>query len=324
MDRFQIQSEDFEPAYMKLFRTGELYRRSRQGLQHLHRCKVCPRDCEVNRLDNEWALCKTGRYATVSSFFPHFGEEDCLRGWNGSGTIFFSMCNLKCVFCQNFDISHYREGVEATPEMLAQMMMDLQSQGCHNINFVTPEHVVPQILEALPLAVQMGLRLPLVYNTGAYDSLDSIELMNGVVDIFMPDFKYWDEVLAGEYLKARNYPQAAQAVIRAMHRQVGNLVFDEHGLAKRGVLVRHLVMPDNAENTRHIMKYLANELSPDTYINIMDQYRPAGKVTENRYRKINRRTSEVEHLEAIQMAREAGLHRFDHRKSLKQFSISTP
>ena len=324
MDRFQIQSEEFEPAYMKLFRTGELYRRSRQGLQHLRSCKVCPRDCKVNRLNNEWALCKTGRHAIVSSFFPHFGEEDCLRGSHGSGTIFFSMCNLKCVFCQNFDISQHRDGIEAAPETLAQMMMDLQSKGCHNINFVTPEHVVPQILEALPLAVQMGLRLPLVYNTGAFDSLESIELLNGIVDIYLPDFKYWDERLAGEYLKAKNYPQAARAAVRAMHRQVGDLVFDEYGLAKRGVLVRHLVMPDNAKDTRSIMKYLACELSPDTYINIMDQYRPAGKVTENRYRKINRRTTEAEHLEAVQIGLEEGLHRFDHRNPLKPFPISAP
>lgn len=309
---------------MKLFRTGELYRRSRQGLQHLRSCKVCPRDCKVNRLNNEWALCKTGRHAIVSSFFPHFGEEDCLRGSHGSGTIFFSMCNLKCVFCQNFDISQHRDGIEAAPETLAQMMMDLQSKGCHNINFVTPEHVVPQILEALPLAVQMGLRLPLVYNTGAFDSLESIELLNGIVDIYLPDFKYWDERLAGEYLKAKNYPQAARAAVRAMHRQVGDLVFDEYGLAKRGVLVRHLVMPDNAKDTRSIMKYLACELSPDTYINIMDQYRPAGKVTENRYRKINRRTTEAEHLEAVQIGLEEGLHRFDHRNPLKPFPISAP
>lgn len=310
---FQINSEDFEPAYMKLFRTGELYRRSRAGLQHLKSCKVCPRDCEVDRLNDEWALCKTGRYAWVSSHFPHFGEEDCLRGWNGSGTIFFSMCNLKCVFCQNFEISQERDGVEARPEMLAQMMLELQDKGCHNINFVTPEHVVPQILEALPLAVQMGLRLPLVYNTGAYDSLESIRLMDGVVDIYMPDFKYWDEVLSAKYLKAKKYPQAAIAVIREMQRQVGDLVFDEKGLAKRGVLVRHLVMPDNVEDSRKVMRFLAHEVSPHTYINIMDQYRPAWKVTENRYREINRATTGEEHQGTIQIAKEEGLYRFDTR-----------
>ncbi len=310
---FQINSKDFEPAYMKLFRTGELYRRSREGLRHLQNCKVCPRDCKVDRLNDEWALCKTGRYAWVSSHFPHFGEEDCLRGWNGSGTIFFSMCNLKCVFCQNFEISQDRDGEEAQPETLARMMLELQEKGCHNINFVTPEHVVPQILEALPLAVQMGLRLPLVYNTGAYDSLESIQLMDGVVDIYMPDFKYWDEALSAKYLKAKKYPQAAKAVIREMQRQVGDLVFDEKGLAKRGVLVRHLVMPDNEEDSRKIMRYLAEEVSPHTYINIMDQYRPAWKVTETRYREINRRSTVEELQNTIRLAQEAGLYRFDRR-----------
>lgn len=321
---FQINSEDFEPAYMKLFRTGELYRRSREGLKHLKSCKVCPRDCEVDRLNDEWALCKTGRYAWVSSHFPHFGEEDCLRGWNGSGTIFFSMCNLKCVFCQNYDISQHRDGVEARPETLAQMMLELQERGCHNINFVTPEHVVPQILEALPLAVQMGLRLPLVYNTGAYDSLESLRLMDGVVDIYMPDFKYWDEGLSAEYLKAKKYPQAARAVIREMQRQVGDLVFDENGLAKRGVLVRHLVMPDNAEDSRRIMRFLAQEVSPHTYINIMDQYRPAGKVTPNRYHGINRRTTETEQQETVRAAREEGLYRFDTRNPTAHRALVRP
>ena len=320
---FQIHSENFEPAYMKLFRTGELYRRSREGLRHLRNCKVCPRDCEVDRLNNEWALCKTGRYAWVSSYFPHFGEEDCLRGWNGSGTIFFSMCNLKCVFCQNFEISQKRDGVEAPPEVLAQMMLELQERGCHNINFVTPEHVAPLILEALPLAVQMGLRLPLVYNTGAYDSLESIQLMKDVVDIYMPDFKYWDAQLSAKYLKAKKYSEAAKAVIREMQKQVGHLVFDEKGLAKRGVLVRHLAMPDNAEDSRKIMRYLAQEVSPHTYIHVMDQYRPAWKVTENRYREINRRTCPEEHRQTIRIAQEEGLYRFDKRHP-ETFAASDP
>ncbi|CCQ90338.1 Radical SAM domain protein [Nitrospina gracilis 3/211] len=310
---FTINSEKFEPAYMKLHRTGELFRRSREALRALTNCRVCPRDCEVDRLNNEFALCKTGRYAYVSSFFPHFGEEDCLRGWNGSGTIFFSMCNLKCVFCQNYDISQKHDGDEVGPEALAQIMLRLQAMGCHNINFVTPEHVVPQILEALPMAVEMGLRLPLVYNTGAYDSLESIESLCDIVDIFMPDFKYWEEKESSTYLKAKSYPDAARAAIKAMHEQVGDLVFDEKGLARRGVLVRHLVMPNSAENVRPIMRWLANEISPDTYVNIMDQYRPAGKVTENRFREICRRTTSEEHAEAVRIAKEEGLRRFDTR-----------
>ena len=315
---FVIRSEDFEPAYMQLFRTGELYRRSRAAIKLLENCKVCPRDCEVNRLENEMALCKTGRRAIVSNAFPHFGEEDCLRGTNGSGTIFFSMCNLKCVFCQNYDISQDGEGVEVTPEQLSLMMINLQKQGCHNINFVTPEHVVPQILEALPMAVQLGLRIPLVYNTGAYDSMDSIRLMDGVVDIYMPDFKYWDTSLSKKYLIAKNYPDAARQVIKEMYRQVGDLVFDETGLAKRGVLVRHLVMPDAVEDAKQIMRYLAREISPHTYVNVMSQYRPAGKVSTKKYPEIDRKITPREVETTVSVAKAEGLYRFNTRESIFQ------
>ncbi len=312
-DPFVIDSASWEPAYMKLFRSGELYRRSREGLRQLQNCKVCPRDCGIDRLADEVALCKTGRHAIVSSWFPHFGEEDCLRGTNGSGTIFFSMCNLKCVFCQNYDISQKQDGEEMGPEALATIMMDLQNQGCHNINFVTPEHVVPQILEALPLAVQMGLRLPLVYNTGAYDSMDSMLLMDGLVDIYMPDFKYWSAERAKQYLIAKDYPEAARRVISEMQRQVGSLQVDENGLARRGILVRHLVMPDNLEDARGIMQFLAGEISPDTYVNIMSQYRPAGKVSIEKYSEINRPVAIEEMQKTFAIAKEAGLYRFDIR-----------
>ena len=310
---FKIQSEDFEPAYMELFHNGELYRRSRQALRSLANCKVCPRDCEVNRLNNEHSVCKTGRKARVGSYAPHYGEEDCLRGTNGSGTIFFSLCNLKCVFCQNYDISQDGDGVEVSPEDLAGMMLDLQNRGCHNINFVTPEHVVPQILEALPLAVQMGLRLPLVYNTGAYDSMESMQMMEGIVDIYMPDFKYWSNERSQKYLKAKDYPETARAVSKEMHRQVGDLVLDENGLAKRGVLLRHLVMPEGLEDAENIMKYLSKEISADTYLNIMAQYFPAGKVNEIKYQEINRRPHSQELATVEQIARQYGLYRFDQR-----------
>jgi len=313
MKSFQIQSEDFEPAYIKLFHSGELFRRSRQALRSLANCKVCPRDCAVDRLNDEQAICKTGRKAIVGSYAPHYGEEDCLRGTSGSGTIFFSLCNLKCVFCQNWDISQDGEGIEVSPEDLAAMMLDLQIRGCHNINFVTPEHVVPQILEALPLAVQMGLSLPLVYNTGAYDSMESIQMMAGVVDIYMPDFKYWNNERSQKYLKAKNYPEAARAVIKEMHRQVGDLVLDENGLAKRGVLLRHLVMPDGLEDTENIMEFLVKEISTDTYVNIMGQYFPSGKVSEKKYHEINLRPQPQELATAEKIARQKGLHRFDHR-----------
>jgi putative pyruvate formate lyase activating enzyme len=254
-----------------------------------------------------------GRYARVSSFFPHFGEEDVLRGWAGSGTIFFAWCNLRCVFCQNYETSQIGEGVEVGPRELAAMMLKLQELGCHNINFVTPEHVVPQILEALPYAIEGGLRLPLVYNTSSYDSLHSIRLMDGVVDVYMPDFKLWHREHARKYLLAPDYPEVARQVIRAMHEQVGVLRVNEDGLARRGVLVRHLVMPGLLDDTREILRWLA-ELSPDTYVNVMDQYRPAWKArTEAKYAEIGRPITSREYHQALAYAREAGLWRLDTR-----------
>jgi len=313
--RFTIPQADFEPAYMALHRSGELRRRAAAGLERLSHCLVCPRDCGVDRMMDKTAACKTGRYARVGSYFPHFGEEDCLRGWNGSGTIFFSMCNLRCVFCQNYDISQAGEGEETRPERLAEMMLELQAMGCHNINFVTPEHVVPQILEALPLAVEGGLGLPLVYNTSAYDSMDSLGMMEGIVDIYMPDFKFWDERLSLRYLLAKDYAQAARRAIREMHRQVGALKFDERGLAKRGVLVRHLVMPGEIAGAGEIMRFLAREVSRDTYVNVMRQYYPAGRVNSEKFEEINRGVTGNEFQEAVDQAQEAGLWRLDERRS---------
>ena len=250
----------------------------------------------------------------MASAFPHFGEEDCLRGWNGSGTIFFGWCNLRCVFCQNFETSQFGEGAEVNASELAGIMLDLQEIGCHNINFVTPEHVVSQILEALIIAIDRGLRLPIVYNTSAYDSLESIRWMDGVVDIYMPDFKLWDTEHCRKYLVASNYAEAARTVIAAMHAQVGELKVDVNGLALRGVLVRHLVMPGLLEDTRQIMRWIAENLSRDTYVNVMDQYYPAHKAeTEPRFAEINRRTSDHEFCHARELARGAGLWRLDTR-----------
>ncbi len=311
---FRIARADFEPAYLAAYRSGELQRRAEQARQQLAACCACPRRCGVNRLADQTGACKIGRYAHVASYFPHFGEEDCLRGWHGSGTIFFAWCNLRCVFCQNFDISQTPSGVEVTPEELAAIMLALQSAGCHNINLVTPEHVVPQIIEALVIAVEDGLRLPLVYNTSAYDSLESLRLLDGLVDIYMPDFKLWDAALSRRYLKAEDYPAAARAAIQEMHRQVGPLKLDEDGLARRGVLVRHLVMPGLIEETRAIMQFLSREVSPDTYINVMAQYYPAGRVSESRYPEINRRLTPAEYREALRAAQAAGLWRFDQRR----------
>ena len=273
--RFVQPRKFFVPAYVKAFEEGVLQERAAQAVESLRSCRVCPRDCDVDRFNNKIGVCKSGRLARVASAFPHFGEEDCLRGWNGSGTIFFGWCNLRCVFCQNFETSQRGEGTEVTAAELANVMLDLQDIGCHNINFVTPEHVVPQILEALLIAVGRGLRLPLVYNTSAYDSLESIQLMEGLVDIYMPDFKLWDAEHCRKYLVASDYADAARAVIAAMHSQVGELKVDEEGLALRGVLVRHLVMPGLLDDTREIMHWLATTLSRDTYVNVMDQYYPA-------------------------------------------------
>jgi putative pyruvate formate lyase activating enzyme len=309
--------EGFRPACLNLG-LRELGERAGRAVAMLADCRACPRDCGVNRLEDRWAACKTGRYAVVTSHFPHFGEEDCLRGWSGSGTIFFGHCNLRCVFCQNYDISQAikpgRAARGSPPEEIARMMLALQESGCHNINFVTPEHVVPQILEALVEALRSGLRLPIVYNTSAYDSLESLRLLDGVVDIYMPDFKYWSPGKSRTYLKAGNYPEAARAAIKEMHRQAGPLVLDENGLARRGVLIRHLVMPGSLDETQSILEWISTELGPDSYVNLMDQYHPAGVVSAARYPEINRPLGRSEYLEALRRARDLGLRRLDGRR----------
>ena len=299
------------PAYLELWQSGELARRIELGLTKLADCVLCPRNCHVNRLEDEKKVCRTGRYATVSSHFAHFGEERCLRGKHGSGTIFFSWCNLRCVFCQNYEISWMGEGRSTKPVELAEMMLQLQEQGCHNINLVTPEHVVPQILEALLLAVEHGLRLPLVYNTSAYDSFDSLGLMDGIVDIYMPDFKFWDPERARCYAKAPDYPETARSAIKEMHRQVGPLVIDEQGIALRGVLLRHLVMPGGVAGTREITNWIGRELGSETYVNLMAQYRPSGRVSDTAYPEINRCISPSELEQAIEAFHSAGLTRLD-------------
>jgi putative pyruvate formate lyase activating enzyme len=316
-ESFFISRQTFAPAYLRLFESGELRQRTKLALEQLQTCRLCPRDCDVNRLKDQVGVCKTGRYAIIGSHFPHFGEEDCLRGWRGSGTIFFSWCNLRCVFCQNYDISWLGEGRSTLPSELAEMTLNLQRMGCHNINFVTPEHVVPQILEALLLAIEQGLQLPLVYNTGGYDSLESVQMMKGVVDIYMPDFKLWNTEVARRYLRAPNYPEAARSAISEMHRQVGPLVFDERGIALRGLLIRHLVMPGLLEETRQILAWIADELGPDTYVNLMDQYSPAGKVGNGDYIEINRRLTSKEYQAALDAAHAAGLWRLDNRTALR-------
>ena len=304
----------FVPAYLSLG-LPEVRRRATKALEGLASCRVCPRDCDVNRLEDRWSACKTGRFAVVTSAFPQLGEEDCLRGQNGSGTIFFGHCNLGCAFCQNFDISQglppQSEGT--TPGALAEDMLRLQEMGCHNINFVTPEHVVPQLLEALVLAAEEGLRLPLVYNTSAYDSIESLKLLDGIVDIYMPDLKLFDRELCRRYLKAEDYAQVAQAALREMHRQVGPLQVGEDGLARRGLLIRHLAMPGLPEETKAILEWIHRELGSDTYVNVLGQYRPGGVVGPKRHPELNRPLRREELAEALRTAREAGLTRLERR-----------
>lgn len=310
--RFVI--DEFEPAYLQLHRRGLLQQRVDMALTELADCCACPRNCHVNRLREERKVCNTGRHAVVSSAFAHFGEEDCLRGWRGSGTIFFGLCNLRCVFCQNWDISQQLNGQACDAEKIADLMLALQDQGCHNINFVTPEHVAPQVVEAVAAAVPRGLRVPIVYNTSAYDALSSLRLMDGIVDIYMPDFKFWHKETARHLGKAKDYPQRARAAIKEMHRQVGVLRTGRDGLARRGVLVRHLIMPGMIDETEAICNWLANDLSPDTYLNLMDQYRPEFQVTQfEKYAAVNRRPTRGEIVRSAQIATASGLWRFDKR-----------
>ncbi|MBW1784530.1 MAG: radical SAM protein [Deltaproteobacteria bacterium] len=301
-----------KPSYLKLYRDGGLETRIEEALAMMASCRLCPRTCGVDRLDGETGYCRTGRNARVASYNAHFGEEAPLVGRHGSGTVFFSSCNLLCSFCQNFDISHLNEGVAVPPDRIAAMMIELMERGCHNINFVTPTHVVVQILEALKLAIEEGLNIPLVYNAGGYESVETLRLLDGIFDIYMPDFKFWDNSWSERFCHAPDYKEVATAAIREMHRQVGDLVLDSEGIAVRGVLIRHLVMPKGVSGTEHIMRFLAEEISVDTYVNVMDQYRPCGHA--NTDSMINRRLTSQEYREAVDAAKKAGLHRLDNRE----------
>ena len=300
-----------EPAYLKAHRESILHERIEAALSILEHCVLCPRSCKVNRLQDERGVCRIGRYAAVSSYGPHFGEEDPLVGKGGSGTIFFTRCSLCCVFCQNYDISHQGEGSEVRPQGLAAIMLQLQGRGVHNINFVTPSHVVPQILEALPLAIDAGLHVPLIYNSSGYDSVAALSLLDGIFDIYMPDLKFADAAVAERYCKAPDYPEKARAAVKEMHRQVGDLIIDEDGVAVRGLLVRHLVMPEDKAGTGRLMRFLADEISQNTYVNIMDQYRPCGDAA--RFSELGRAITGAEYREALYAAQAAGITRLDCR-----------
>jgi putative pyruvate formate lyase activating enzyme len=303
----------FVPAYVPLLESGQFARRATVAYQHLECCDLCARYCRVNRrMTIEGAVCRTSEQAVVASYGAHHGEEDPLRGRQGSGTIFFSWCNLRCVFCQNWDISQKGAGCRVAPKAIADMMLELQAQGCHNINLVSPSHVVAQIIAATYDAAQRGLRLPLVYNTGGYDSPEALALLDGIVDIYMPDMKYGDSALARKYSKIRDYVEVNHTAVREMHRQVGDLALDEDGIAQRGLLVRHLVLPGGIAGTEKVLEFLATEISRDTYLNLMDQYRPCYRADE--YPELDRLITTAEYRTALDAAARLGLTRLDRRR----------
>lgn len=279
----------------------------RELTERLKNCNICPHNCHVNRTAGEKGFCRTGNRPVISSYGPHFGEERELVGRSGSGTIFFTACNLKCVFCQNFDISQLDEGNEVSFEKLAAVMLSLQARGCHNINLVSPTHQLPMILEALSFAFMEGLTLPIVYNNGGYEKTEIIEKLNGIIDIYMPDFKWASNDLGEKYSGAGDYADRSKESLREMFRQVGNLETDEHGIAKRGLLIRHLVMPGIPDNSKAVLDFIANELSPDCYVNIMDQYHPSHQAVK--IEGLNRMLSRNEYIEIMDYARKIGLHR---------------
>jgi len=312
--------DPFTPAYLLPNVRQSLAHRADLATASLQHCCLCPRRCGVNRLAGQTGFCRTGALARVCSAMPHPGEERSLSGTRGSGTIFFNRCNLRCAFCQNHDISQADTGDQSTPQQIASLMLRLQALGCHNINLVTPSHVVPQIIQALPIAVGAGLNLPIVYNTNAYDLVDTLKTLDGLIDIYMPDFKFWSPQSSARYLAANDYPQVARHAISEMHRQVGPLSLAPNGLARRGLLVRHLVMPGFLAETAGILSFLAQHLSHDTYVNIMAQYHPDNRVGKHPqppdadpFPEINRRPTPDEIAEACRLARHAGLWRFDDR-----------
>ena len=306
-----------KPSYISSFESGLLKENIEKAYNIMKSCVLCPRKCGIDRLSGETGFCKTGKRAWVSSYNPHFGEEAPLVGHHGSGTIFFTHCNLLCLFCQNFDISHQGHGQKVSDDELAAMMLALQNQGCHNINFVTPSHVVPQILSAVEAAVQKGLSVPLVFNTGGYDRVDTLRLLEGVVDIYMPDFKFWDPQVAENACRAVDYPEVVRKALLEMHRQVGDLQEDGEGIAQCGLLVRHLVLPEGLAGTRSVMRFIAQRISRNTYVNIMSQYRPCGRAAE--IKGLDSGLTAENYQLAVQAAQEEGINRLDRPRRIFLF-----
>jgi putative pyruvate formate lyase activating enzyme len=306
------ETVSFRSAYLALLDSGELEERVKAAWRHLSHCDLCARYCRVDRLHTlKGVACRTSERALVSSYGPHYGEENPLRGRRGSGTIFFTRCNLRCVFCQNWDISQKGMGEEVEAEAIAGMMLQLQRQGCHNINFVSPSHVVAQILAAVLIAARQGLHIPLVYNTGGYDSLEALALLDGVIDIYMPDMKYGDSEAAHRYSHVRDYWEVNREAVREMHRQVDDLVLDEEGIARRGLLIRHLVLPGDIANTEKVVAFVAEEISRDSYVNVMGQYYPCYRARD--YPPLDRPLTGEEYRRALWLARQHGLWRLDER-----------
>jgi putative pyruvate formate lyase activating enzyme len=315
MPGIETNVEPRHPGYVNALKTGDLEYRVALGREALNHCTLCPRRCGVDRNAGETGICKTAHLAVVASYNAHFGEETPLVGQNGSGTIFFTHCNLLCNFCQNFEISHKGEGVALTDQQLAAVMLELQRDGCHNINFVTPSHVVPQILSSVFLAAQQGLHIPLVYNSGGYDRVETLELLDGIFDIYMPDFKFWDTQVAAATCDAPDYPEVARAALIEMHRQVGELdIDDDSGLAVKGLLVRHLLLPGGMAGTTEIMAFIADSLSRNTYVNVMPQYRPCGRAADVEGLAVA--LSAEAYRKAIEDANAAGITRLDRRRRI--------
>jgi putative pyruvate formate lyase activating enzyme len=301
-----------KPGYLTLLRENELEKRVERLEEMLRACTVCPKDCGNNRLEDEISACFSGRLPIVSSYTAHFGEEPCLSGTKGAGNIFFGNCNLRCVYCQNYQISQtWREQKrnELTHERLAEMMLDLQDRGCHNIGFVSPTHFAPQMARAIMIAAEKGLRLPIVYNTNAYDSVEVLKLLDGVVDVYLPDLKYADSDAGFQYSKVRDYKEHARAAITEMHRQMGDeLVFDEDGLLRRGLLIRLLVLPNDIGGIEENLQWIRDNLSPKTAISLMAQYYATNKAaTDERYILLSRRISEGEWFQAVSLLDDLGM-----------------
>ncbi|MBN1932832.1 MAG: radical SAM protein [Desulfobacterales bacterium] len=301
----------FEPVYIKAFQSGLLHEKVKSANKILNSCVLCPRECRINRIEGQLGICKTGKNAWLNAYKAHLGEETPLIGKNGSGTFFFTHCNLLCIFCQNYELSHEGRGKEISNSEMAEMMLILQEAECPNIHFISPTHVVPQILSALEIAVQKGLSIPLVYNSSGYESIETLKILDGIIDIYMPDFKFWDPDISEKLCSAYDYPEKARAAIIEMHRQVGDLVLDESGKAHRGLLLRHLIMPSGLAGTQNIMHFVAQEISPNTYVNIMPQFKPHGRSYE--VKELMNCITEDDYADTLKAAREAGIHRIDPR-----------